>query len=316
MQHNIPANFTLPDRQSLASRIEVHPIPSLTLSDTQFLRGERAAGIPVTIAGVLRATQGSGRLPLVVLVHGSGGINSGIDAWERLFLSAGIATLTLDGFTGRGLRSVNADQSQLGRLAMIVDAYRALAMMAAHPLIDPSRIVLMGFSRGGQTALYAALQRFHTLWNDSGATFAGYLPFYPDCSTRYQQDTEMVDHPIRIHHGTADDYDTFAHCVDHVARLQAAGANVRLTPYEGARHAFDVPLLGTLPVALKEAQTVRNCEICEDDHGRLVNMATGQPFSYDDDDVEYGPHVAYSPHALQVARGAVMQDLDEIFNLT
>jgi dienelactone hydrolase len=316
MQLNTPANSSPPDRQSLASRIEVHPIPSLTLSDTQFLRGEKTAGVPVTVGGVLHVAQGSGRLPLVVLVHGSGGINSGIDAWERLFLSAGIATLTLDGFTGRGLRSVNADQSQLGRLAMIVDTYRALAIMAAHPLIDPARIVLMGFSRGGQTALYTALRRFHTLWNDSGATFAGYLPFYPDCSTRYLQDTEIVDCPIRIHHGTADDYDTFAHCADHVTRLQAAGANVRLTPYEGAQHAFDVPLLPTLPVALKEAQTVRNCAICEDEHGRLINMATGQPFSYDDDDVEIGPHVAYSPHALQVARAAVMRDLDEIFNLT
>ncbi len=316
MQHKTPANSTLPDRQSLASRIEVHPIPSLTLTDEQFLHGEQAAGIPVIVAGVLRVAQGSGRLPLVVLVHGSGGINSGIDAWERLFLSAGIATLTLDGFTGRGLRSVNADQSQLGRLAMIVDTYRALATMVAHTLIDPARIVLMGFSRGGQTALYAALRRFHTLWNDSDATFAGYLPFYPDCSTRYQQDTEMVDRPIRIHHGTADDYDTFVHCTDHVARLQAAGADVRLTPYEGAQHAFDVPLLGTLPVALKEAQTVRNCEICEDRHGRLINITTGLPFSYNDATVELGPHVAYSPHALQVARAAVMRDLDEIFNLT
>lgn len=316
MQHNIPADFALPDRQTLASRIEVHPIPSLTLTDEQFLRGELTAGIPVTVGGVLRVAQGSGRLPLVILVHGSGGINSGIDAWERLFLSAGIATLTLDGFTGRGLRSVNADQSQLGRLAMIVDAYRALARMAAHPLIDPSRIVLMGFSRGGQTALYAALKRFHTLWNDSGAAFAGYLPFYPDCATRYQRDTEMVDRPIRIHHGTADDYDTFAHCADHVTRLQAAGADVRLSPYAGAQHAFDVPLLPTLPVALKDAQTVRNCEISEDEHGRLINMATGQPFSYHDDGVELGPRVAYSSNALQVARGAVMRDLEEIFNLT
>lgn len=314
MPHSTAPAAPLPDRASLASRIEVHPIPSLTLTDAQFLRGECDAGVPVTIGGVLRVAQGAGRLPLVVMVHGSGGINSGVDAWERLFLGAGIATLTLDGFTGRGLRSVNADQSQLGRLAMIVDAYRALDVMAAHPLIDPARIVLIGFSRGGQTALYAALQRFHALWNDSGAAFAGYLPFYPDCATRYREDTQVVDRPIRIHHGTADDYDTLAHCAAQVARLQAASANVRLTTYEGAQHAFDVPLLGTLPVALKDAQTTRHCEIGEDENGTLINLATGMPFSYADESVERGPHVAYAPRALEAARVAVMADLREMMD--
>jgi hypothetical protein len=50
----------------------------------------------------------------------------------------------------------------------------------------------MGFSRGGQAALYAGLDRFNKLWNKSGVQFAGYIPFYPDCSTRYATDTEVA----------------------------------------------------------------------------------------------------------------------------
>jgi len=97
------------------ARIEAIPIQTLTLSDEQFLKGD-AYGRPTTIAAVLRVAQGSGRLPLVVLVPGSGGINAGADVWDRQFEAMGISTFTLDPFAGRGLVSTVVDQSQLGRL--------------------------------------------------------------------------------------------------------------------------------------------------------------------------------------------------------
>jgi dienelactone hydrolase len=102
--------------------------------------------------------------------------------------------------------SVNQDQAKLGRLNFILDIYGALEILAKHPRVDPERIVLLGFSRGGQGALYASLQRFHKMWNKSGAQFAGYIAFYPDCATTYAADTDVVDRPIRILHGTPDDY--------------------------------------------------------------------------------------------------------------
>jgi hypothetical protein len=49
-----------------AARVELHAIPSLTLTDQQFLSGD-ANGKPVTITGELRIAQGSGKLPVVVL---------------------------------------------------------------------------------------------------------------------------------------------------------------------------------------------------------------------------------------------------------
>ena len=50
-----------------AARVEAIPIQTLTISDEQFLKGD-AYGKPTTIAGVLRIAQGSGRLPVVILV--------------------------------------------------------------------------------------------------------------------------------------------------------------------------------------------------------------------------------------------------------
>jgi acetyl esterase/lipase len=154
----------------IAARIELHAIPTQTLGDREFLTGKD--GKPATVTGELRIAQGSGRLPVVVLMHGSGGMSPGIDSWSRMFNAMGVSTFALDGFTGRGITSVSADQTQLGRLNFILDLYGALAMLAKHPRVDPQRIALMGFSRGGQAALFAAEQRFHKLWNKSGAEFA------------------------------------------------------------------------------------------------------------------------------------------------
>ena len=112
--------------KDIAQLIETISIQTLTISDEQFLKGD-ASGRPTTISGILKVAQGSGHLPLVILVHGSGGIEENAVVWEKLFASLGISTFEIDSFTGRGIVSTVADQSQLGRLNMIIDLYRSLA---------------------------------------------------------------------------------------------------------------------------------------------------------------------------------------------
>src|SRR5438067_4207227 len=197
--------------KDVAARTEIYAIPSLTISDQQFLTGD-ANGKEVTVAGEFRIAQGSGKLSVVVLMHGSSGVGAGMDPWVRHFNAMGISTFVIDGFSGRGLTAVGPNQALLGRLNLIVDIYRALEILAKHPRVDPDRLVLMGFSRGGQAALYVSLERFHKLLNNSGAQFAAYIPVYPDCATTYNTDTDVVDRPIRILHGTTDDYNPVASC--------------------------------------------------------------------------------------------------------
>ena len=63
-----------PSVKELAARTEVRPIETLTLTDQQFLTGDKSAAKAAVIAGELRLPQGAaGRLPAVVLMHGSGG---------------------------------------------------------------------------------------------------------------------------------------------------------------------------------------------------------------------------------------------------
>jgi dienelactone hydrolase len=301
--------------RQFASRVELYSIPTLTLSDSDFLKGDAAAGRPATVNGELRIAQGGGRRPVVLMMHGSGGIGANIELWVRDLNAMGISTFVIDGFTGRGLTSVSTDQALLGRLNLIVDAYRGLDILAKHPRVDPSRVVMMGFSRGGQAALFASVKRFNDLWNRSGIEFAAHVPFYPDCVTTYQRDTLLTAHPVRIFQGTPDDYNPVAPCKAYVERLKAAGNDVQLTEYPNAQHAFDNPLGAATPTPSRNAQTVRHCRIREEAPGELVNEATRQRFQYTDACVERDPHTGHDPDATEAARKAVADFLKTTFKL-
>ena len=97
-----------PVLQDMAARTELHSIDTLTLSDTQFLRGD-ANGKATTTSGQLRLARSSGRLPVVVLQHGSAGMAPNVEMWARELNKIGVATFALDGFTGRGLTEVNTN---------------------------------------------------------------------------------------------------------------------------------------------------------------------------------------------------------------
>jgi len=301
--------------KEVAARAEIYAIPSLTISDQQFLTGD-SNGKQVNVAGELRIAQGTGKLPVVVLMHGSSGVGGTMEAWVHQFNAMGISTFVIDGFSGRGLTAVGPNQALLGRLNFIVDIYRSLEILAKHPRVDPERIVLMGFSRGGQAALYASLERFHKLWNKSGVQFAGYIPFYPDCSTSYASDTEVAARPIRIFHGTPDDYNPVASCKAYLTRLAAAKRDVTITEYPDSPHGFDSGLLGlNTTVVSTNAQTARNCRLSEGEGGVLMNGDTKAPFSYKDACIELNPHVGGNPATAMEARKAVSDFLQALFKL-
>jgi dienelactone hydrolase len=300
--------------RQIAVRTELHQIQTLTISDPQFLIGD-AKGVPVTISGQFRIAQGTGRLPVVVLQHGSSGYGANIDVWSRELNELGISTFALDGFTGRGLIEVNTNQSLLGRLNFILDIYRSLEVLGIHSRVDPGRIALMGFSRGGQAALYAALKRFHRLWNKSAVELCAYLSFYPNCMTTYLTDSEIVDRPIRIFGGALDDYNPISACRRYAERLRVAGYDVEVVEYRDASHAFDNPL-GPRPAAMSvESQSMRNCRIREHSEGDLINDDTKRPFCYDDTCIAYGTHLGYDPASDQAAKLFVKAFLTSLFKL-
>jgi len=302
-----------PSLSDLAARIEIRAVETLTLSDQQFLTGDKA-GTPVTIAGELRIPRGaSGRLPAVVLLHGSGGVNGGHEYWAKHFNEMGVATFLLDSFSQRGITSTSTNQALLGRLNMVLDAYRSFDVLAAHPRIDPARIAVMGFSRGGQSALYSSMKRFQQMWNPRAA-FALHLPLYASCTTTFIDDTDVTG-PIRQHHGQADDYVTVGPCRPYFERLRAAGRDAQLFEYPDAHHAYDNPLGAKTPTVAKGSQSTRACTLKEEPRGTIINVATGQPFSYKDACIQTDPHTGYNEAAANATRKAVKEQVRAAFKL-
>jgi dienelactone hydrolase len=307
----------MPLAQSAApptARIEIHSFATVTISDKDFLIGAQA-GIPAHIGGELRLPPETGRLPAVILVHGSAGVGANVDRWAQELNGIGVAAFLLDCFTGRGIVETVTDQSRLGGLAMIVDAYRALQMLSRHERVDASRIAVMGFSKGGFVALYASLQRFQRMHGPAGAAFAAYVPFYASCHTAFVEDEQVSDRPIRLFHGTADDYVSIEPSRGYVRRLRQAGRDVELSSYPGARHAFDNPLYSPARF-LPDAVTTSHCLRQERAGGEILNLSTGRPFNWTDPCVTRGGTVEYNPIATNDATKAVKAFLAATFKLS
>jgi dienelactone hydrolase len=280
-------------------------VRTTTPTGQEFLQGIRPAATSL-IWGDLELPPGRAveRSPAVVLVHGSGGIGPREDRWADELRQAGAATFVLDSFTGRSIGFTAYDQSQLSSLAMVGDAYRALELLVTHPRIDPARITVMGFSKGGAVVLYAALTRFQRMHGPPRARFAQHIAFYAPCYYTLLGDDAVTDRPIRFFHGTADAFAPIELCRSYVERLRRAGADAQITEYAGAPHGFDRPG-DSPPRDNPREQNASRCFWEERPEGHLVNRATGQPFTVSDPCVFLGGISGPDPTAYREALRAV-----------
>lgn len=280
---------------SIPSRIEVHALPTQTLTGEEFLK-ETSKGQSHLLAAELRIPQGQkAKFPAVVLVHGSGGVNGSMDLWVHALNGAGIATLVLDTFSGRGITSTVQDQTLLHSLAMMVDSYRALDLLAKHPRIDASKISIMGFSKGAVASVFSASTRFKAMYGGS-AKFASHIGLYTPCNTRFIGDTEVTGSPMRFFHGTSDDYVNVVPCRAYVATLKSKGVDITLTEFPNTQHGYDSPLVPE-KLAVPTAQSTRNCQFIEKSKGELFNAQSDAHFNYNDPCVALGAHVGHNPDA-------------------
>lgn len=293
--------WTVTVRTAFAQSVELIPFETITVSTQQFLTGGKD-GKPATIAGELRIPKpGSDEVAAVILMEGASGITPQLSDWADTINSIGIASFVLDSYTGRGI----TDPSKLDILAPMVDAYRALGVLATHPNIDPKRIAIMGLSKGSMAALYSSNVRFRNLYGPPGVEFAAHVALFAPCVRTYRDDGKVTGKPIRMFHGIADDVFPVQPCREYVARLKQSGVDIQLTEFPDAYHGFDALVLKKAPMINAQAMSIRSCRLAEGDNGQLLNSATGEPFAPTDACVQRGTTFAYNEAAATATTAAV-----------
>lgn len=254
----------------------------------ELLRGP-GQGEPANIVGhlFLPAEASTGKVGAVILVHGSGGIyDAMLDHWPKRFNAAGLAVFSLDTFGPRGVKSTAEDQSQVPFAADTADAFAALRLLATHPKIDPRRIAVMGFSRGGITAWRSAINRViasQKLPDD--LRFTAHVPVYAGGCVGIFRVTPKPGvfsaSPMLWVHGDADDYTPIGPCREYAEKIGQTGTPVTFTAIAGAQHKFDMD--DTRKVTIRGAQrTLEDCPLETDvDAMAVIDRRTGQRLTGD-----------------------------------
>ncbi len=276
---------------------------------------------PVTISGTLSLPSQpspyarAGKLPAVILMHGIGGIKPDREpAWAQRLNAWGVAAFYVDSFSARGITPpLYADTPNfVASVAHIVDAYRALQVLAQHPAIDRDRVVLMGFSRGGEAAIGAMFDRFRRgSLDDVSLHFAGYIAFYPYCGLHYRG-KEVTTAPLLMLLGGADDMISPVAC-QHQADWLAERTSVKVVVFPGASHDFDRSTRLSFDAKMIG---VRTCEAEYDVDTLAIHWRPGVPFNLSDWKAEcryHGAHVGGDPAALQGSIEEVQRFLARVF---
>jgi len=268
------------------------------ISFVEFPSVNIADGTPLIVKGKLKLppcvnfigycdNQTKRNLPAVVILHGSSGIDFRGDFYARALNFAGIATLEIDMWEARGIKS--PEERPPVPIFNYPDAFAALNFLSEHPNIDGDRIGVQGFSWGGVISMASATELYSGMFGN-GLRFAAHVAHYPVCYAYNNPNipgvefTDLTGAPLLIQVGELDDYDDgsapcFALKQSLVPEDQIA---VEVVAYKGAFHAWDrlqVPITVTDPFSHRgtgandnEVQIIPNVLLAHQSRARVVEF--------------------------------------------
>jgi len=199
-------------------------------------------GKPVTLKSEIFLPKNAGeKAPALIILHGSGGVRAVRElAYARQFNDLGIIAVVADSFSGRGITSTVRDQDQISSYDMLVDTAAIARMVARDPRVDPKRIGLIGFSKGGTSTIKAALQSYIVPLAKHEFGFSLLIALYPWCGDM-PHDFSPADSSLYMLLGEDDTYSGTESCREYAFRLKEAGGSVVLKTYPMAKHDWDTP---------------------------------------------------------------------------
>jgi dienelactone hydrolase len=230
---------------------------------------------PTTALGRLYLPPGSHpprSVPAVVLLHGSGGILPTRElTYAPQLARMGVAALVVDSFGARRDRSTEFLERVLNitETMMLADAYSGLRFLAARAEIDPSRVVLTGFSYGAIATMYALYAQIANRLAPEGLRFAGHVAFYGPCIARFA-DSRTTGAPLLMLIGAGDQIVDRDRCAEIAADMRAGGSRVETIVYPGAVHQWDGAFAPRLI-----GRNLAGCSLRVERDGTIRDMHTG-----------------------------------------
>lgn len=186
--------------------------------------------------------------PAVVALHGCDGLGSdrrwlnySQSRYIRIFHDAGFGSLYVDSFGPRGQTSICAQkpaERSLTEANRRLDVLAALQWLSVQPGVNPAKLVVVGWSHGGQTVL-ASADGSAELVAKAPVKPAALVAFYPGCRAFDQQWRYTLVAPLLIMIGELDNWTPAAACRSLNEHLLANHQPVRYVQYPDSYHAFD-----------------------------------------------------------------------------
>ena len=180
------------------------------------------------------------KYPAVVASHGSSNWRAHHLKYLEKMRQAGFIVFAMHPFDSRNVDSTVGNQINVTSETVIYDMAMSLNLLWDDSRIDNAKIYAAGWSLGGTATLFNGWVPLQNSINKSGASFAGYLMWYPGCLALpdlNQWDKDLM----QIYIGEEDNWTPPQPCKDLVSDINKQGGNANIELYPNSFHSFDGP---------------------------------------------------------------------------
>ncbi|MBD62684.1 MAG: alpha/beta hydrolase [Gammaproteobacteria bacterium] len=199
----------------------------------------------------------SKKYPLFIASHGSYNWRTHHQKYLEQIRKADFIVFAMHPFDSRNVKTTVGNQINLTSETVIYDMAMSLNLLWSDSRIDNSKIYAAGWSLGGTATLFNAWKPLQNELYKQGASFAGYLMWYPGCLAL--PDLNSWDQDLmQIYIGEEDNWTPPDPCIELVDQINSEGGKAFIELYPNAFHSFD----GPLPLRLiPDAYSWANCKL-------------------------------------------------------
>jgi dienelactone hydrolase len=220
-----------------ASAVDAAPLPAPREVDIPAARG--------TLHAQLYKPEGEGPFPVVIGLHGCGGLAGRSEPvqpryrdWAERLLKEGNAVLLPDSYGSRelGPQCRVKERRVLARRERVADITASRQWLMQQSWAAHDRISLLGWANGASALLWAVRPQLSS--RNTEPDFRSAIAFYPDCrlSSGLGWSARV---PTLVLIGAKDDVSSPPACRQMIDGARGRSALVRIVVYPGAYHDFD-----------------------------------------------------------------------------